>query len=357
MNTLPFSQRPTESPRAGHPDDAMMAFPSESPASNARPAPRRSLAWVGGVLAIAAVSAGGFWVVQDRLAPAPVNGSLRIESEPAGAAVEINGSLRGLTPFSVTIAPGQYSIAVSHEGQTQTISATVTKGAQTVHHLNWSSGAAPAEPDDTGRLRIISDPAGATVTVDGVHRGTSPLSIESLDPGEHQVVLQNLGRTHRRTVLVEAGATASLVITNAGPASESGWIAPRSLVPLQIFEGGRLIGNTETERIMLPVGTHQLEFVAEALGFRSTQNVTVSAGHTTTASVSLPQATVNFNAVPWAEVSIDGTPIGQTPIANLLQTIGTHQVEFRHPEFGTKQVTITVSKKEPARVAVDMRVR
>jgi hypothetical protein len=195
------------------------------------------------------------------------------------------------------------------------------------------------------------------VTVDGVQRGISPLSVESLEPGEHQVVLHNLGRTHRRTVLVESGATASLVITNASSASESGWIAPRSSTALQIFESGRLVGSTETDRIMLPVGAHMLEFVSEPLGFRATQGVTVSAGQTTVMPISLPQAVVNFNAVPWADVVIDGTPIGQTPIANLLQTIGTHKVEFRHPELGTKQVTVTVSKKEPARVAVDMRVR
>jgi len=357
MNTLPFSQRPTESPRAGHPDDAMMDFHPELPASPSRPAPRRSLAWIAAVVAVLGVGAGAVWIVQGRVAPAATTGSLRIETDPAGAAVEVNGALRGLTPLSVTLAPGDYAIGVSHEGQTQNISATVTKGSQTVHHLKWAGEGAPVELAETGRLQIISDPPGATVTVDGVQRGTSPLAVEALDPGEHKVVLQNLGRTHRRTVLVESGATASLVITNASSASESGWIAPRSSTPLQIFEAGRLVGSTETDRIMLPIGTHFLEFVSDSLGFRATQGVTVTAGQTTTVPVSLPQATVNFNAVPWAEVWIDGTAIGQTPIANLLQTIGTHQVEFRHPELGTKQVTVVVSKKEPARVAVDMRVR
>jgi hypothetical protein len=357
MNTLPFSQRPTESPRAGHPDDAMMDFQPESPASRSHATPRRGLTWIAVLIAVVAVVAGGAWIVKGRIAPAPTTGALRLESDPSGSAVEINGSLRGLTPLTLNLAPGDYAITVSHEGQTQNISATVTKGIQTVHHLKWSSDAATVDLAQTGRLQIISDPPGGTVTVDGVQRGKSPLSVDALDPGEHQVVLQNLGRTHRRTVLVESGATASLVITNASSASESGWVVPRSSAQLQIFEGGRLVGSTDTDRIMMPVGVHQLEFVSEGLGFRATQGVTVTAGQTTVMPVSLPQATVNFNAVPWADVSIDGTPIGQTPIANLLQTIGTHRVEFRHPELGTKQVTVTVSKKEPARVAVDMRVR
>jgi hypothetical protein len=73
--------------------------------------------------------------------------------------------------------------------------------------------------------------------------------------------------------------------------------------------------------------------------------------------MALPQAAVNLNAVPWADVTVDGKEMGQTPLANLMLTIGTHLVTFRHPQFGDKQVNVTVSLKEPARVAVDMRAK
>ena len=78
---------------------------------------------------------------------------------------------------------------------------------------------------------------------------------------------------------------------------------------------------------MLPVGNHDLEFVADALGFRARRTMTITAGQTTNATMSLPQAAVNLNAVPWADVTVDGKDIGQTPIANLMLTIGTHQVD------------------------------
>src|SRR5215203_5985927 len=169
MNTLPFSQRPTESPRAAHPEDPMMDFPSEVPVRRARPDPRSSLRWVGGVLATAAVVAGGAWVVHARLSPEPTTGSVRIESEPSGAGVEIDGSLRGLTPLDVKLAPGQYAIVVTQEGRSQNIAATVTKGTQTIHHVQWSSAAVVAgDTDGTGRLQIISEPPGGAVSVDGV---------------------------------------------------------------------------------------------------------------------------------------------------------------------------------------------
>jgi hypothetical protein len=179
--------------------------------------------------------------------------------------------------------------------------------------------------------------------------------VDNLEPGEHQVVVQGGGKTQRRTVTVAAGATASLVMSNAPAGSESGWMTARTPTPLQIFENGKLIGTTEADRIMLSTGVHNLEFVADPLGFRTRRTVTINPGQTAAVPVVLPQVPANLNAVPWAEVAIDGAASGQTPIANHLLTIGPHDIEFRHPSLGTKRIRIVVSLTEPARVAVDMR--
>lgn len=358
MTTLPFSQRPTDSPRPER-DEGRTGFRVESSGVPAfRPAQPWRLPWTG-ILLLLALAAGSVWGYRTLWSPASTDGSLRIESDPPGASVEIDGSLRGLTPYSVTLPAGEYAVAVTHDGRTQTIAAAVERGVQRVHHVSvpvTSASLLPAGPD-RGRLQVISDPPGATVRVDGVARGMAPLSVDDLQPGEHQVVVEHLGRTQRRSVVVEPGATASLVVSAQPAGIQSGWLSPQSTTPLQIYERGQLIGTTDTERILLPAGTHTLEFVADALGFRARRTVTIAAGRTTTAPVTLPQATLNINAVPWAEVWIDGRRVGETPIANLLQTIGTHAVTFRHPEFGEKQATVTVSLQEPARVAVDMRTR
>jgi hypothetical protein len=335
----------------------MMEFHPEAPVKAPR-AGRRGSGWLAWIAVLAVVVAGGVWAMRTGLASAPKNGTVRIETDPAGASVELEGKLRGLTPLTLTLDPGTHNLTVTHEGQTQAIAASVAAGVQSVHHLRWAAGTGvPAVNADRGTLQIISDPAGATVTVDGSARGVSPLSVDDLTPGEHQVVVQNMGRTHRRSVIVQAGSTVSLVVSNASSGAESGWLAPRASTSLQIFEDGRLIGTTDTDRIMLSAGTHTLEFVADALGFRAKRTVTINAGQTTTAPVSLPQAPMNLNAVPWAEVWIDGKSFGQTPIAGLMQPIGAHLVEFRHPELGNRQATVIVSLTEPARVAVDMRTR
>lgn len=355
MNTLPFSQRPTETPRASHKDDVRVAYQHHQTPT---PPPRRTpMAWLGGLAVLGILLSAGVWNLRWPLPGQTSTGALRLESDPAGAIVDIDGSARGLTPITVQLSPGRHSVVLTHGDDTQQISATVTAGSTNTHHVQWTTAPVAARTAATGRLEVTSDPAGASVSVDGEQRGNAPLTIADLEPGPHQVVVQGSGRTHRRSVIVEAGATASLVFTNAPTGAESGWLAPKAGTQLHILERGRLIGTTESDRLLLPVGSHDLEFVADALGFRARRTVTIAAGQTTTVSVSLPQAAVNLNAVPWADVTIDGKEIGQTPIANFMLPIGSHQVVFRHPQFGEKQTSVVVSLQEAARVAVDMRGR
>jgi hypothetical protein len=172
-------------------------------------------------------------------------------------------------------------------------------------------------------------------------------------------VLRNDAGSVERTVRVEKGATASLVVSLAGPSippsALSGWIAVSSPVDLQIYEGNRLLGTTDVERIMVPVGRHQIDLVNETLGYRTTEVVQVQAGRTGVLRIALPHGTIHLNAVPWAEVWVDGARLGETPIGNLPLSIGPHEVLFRHPELGERRQTVVVRLGAPARFGVDLR--
>ena len=364
-STAPPTPGDSRAPRAesGEVDAAFLEFASEThrphriqtPAGRGtppRPARRVLLAAAMGILVLAAA---GIWAWRPSTAAVPSTGSVRIESDPAGADVTIGGTARGVTPLTVALPVGEHEVVVQHAGRTQTLNASVRENAQTVHHVTWAAAVAPEVTVTRGRLQVTSDPPGA-VTVDGRSRGTSPVLIEDLEEGDHQVVVQTAGTTHRRTVRIRNGATASLVIANPAPAGiASGWLVPRTPVPMQIRENGQILGTTESERILLPVGPHDLEFVSDALGFRQSQTVTITTGQPTRTAVEVPETPVNINAVPWAEVYVNGAHVGQTPIANLPQRLGTHKVEFRHPQYGRRSVSMTVTLKEPVRVSVDMR--
>ena len=106
---------------------------------------------------------------------------------------------------------------------------------------------------------------------------------------------------------------------------------------------------------MVSVGRHELDIVNEALGYRVRRTVNVSPGQVSALRLEWPQGTMSLNAQPWANVWIDGEPMGDTPIGNVSVPIGTHEVVFRHPELGEQVVPATVTLNGTARLSVDLR--
>jgi hypothetical protein len=126
-------------------------------------------------------------------------------------------------------------------------------------------------------------------------------------------------------------------------------------VLMQIFENGRLLGSTESDRIMVSAGKHDIEISSEPLGFRVVRNLQVVPGKVVPIRIDLPKQKIAINAMPWAEVWIDGERIGETPIGDYTVLAGPHELTFRHPELGEKKHALTVTVNVPARVSVDMR--
>jgi hypothetical protein len=136
-------------------------------------------------------------------------------------------------------------------------------------------------------------------------------------------------------------------------ADRFGGITVSCPIELQVFEGGKLLGST-TGPIAMLEGSHSLDLVSEALGFRTHEAANVKAGALTALTVAVPNGRISINAVPWADVWIDGKAAGQTPIANLSLAVGQHEIIFRHPQFGEQRQTTVVKPDQLARVSVTM---
>jgi hypothetical protein len=141
------------------------------------------------------------------------------------------------------------------------------------------------------------------------------------------------------------------------PAMVAGLLSVETPVPMRVYARGRLVGTTEADTIMLPVGTHELTLENTNVGFQARRSVTVQAGRTTSLRLEAPSGTMNVNAVPWAEVWVAGKRLGETPLGNLQMPIGSHEVVFRHPELGERRTTVLVTLKGPARVSMDLRAK
>ena len=311
--------------------------------------------WIAAAVVLVALTSGGTLAVGRLMMPAAAPdglGTLSVQTNPAGATVVIDGQQRGATPLSVQLKPGRHVVELVTDGDVRSIPVTITPGGQVSHSIEI-----PRVTSALGELQIRTEPAGAQVTVDGRLLGKSPLTAEGLTPGPHTVVLENeLGQVTQR-VSIEAGTTASLVVPMTAPrnAPLSGWISVNAPVDVQIYENQRLLGSSQTDRIMVSVGRHDLEVVNEALGYRASKSVNVSPGQTANIRLDLPKAPMALNAVPWAEVWVDGDRVGETPIGSVQVSIGPHEVVFRHPELGERRVITTVTLAGPAKVSVDMR--
>jgi hypothetical protein len=326
------------------------------PASAAGAGSRRSKArWIAVAAVLAAIVGGGAYASRYvGAAPPPAMGTLSVQSSPAGVEVFVDGVTRGVTPAKIALTPGSHILELRGRGVPRVIPLQIASGAQVSQYLEF------AESPTTGMLVVHSQPAGANVTVDGVARGVTPLTVEGLATGDHEVMLQGVNGTSRHTVKVLAGTTASLVApaTPAAPAADgpvSGWISVKAPFLIEIREDGNLIGTTETDRLMLAAGRHVLEFVNQTVGYRQSRTVQVLPGKVSAMTIELPQGTVNLNASPWAEVWLDGRRIGETPIGNLAVPIGPHEIVFKHPEFGERKHAISVTTAAPVRLSVSMK--
>jgi PEGA domain-containing protein len=318
--------------------------------------PERSRRPVAIVAAIAVIvlAVGGF--AARRLffsSPAvAATGSVSVTTVPAGAEVLVDGQSRGVTPLTLSLAAGQHALELRGAGEPRTMPITVAAGQQLSQYVELARTAS------VGRLHVRTEPTGALVTVDGISRGTAPVVIEALQPGEHTVALQGDGANVKQTVTIEAGQTASLVVP-LGAAAEgapvSGWISVTAPVELQLFENKKLLGTSQSDRIMVSAGRHEIELVNDTLGYQVVRTVQVPAGKLAAIALNWPNGSVSLNAQPWADVFIDDKRIGETPIGNLSLPIGAHEVIFRHPDLGEQRQAITVSLKSPVRVSVDMR--
>jgi serine/threonine protein kinase len=122
-------------------------------------------------------------------APMVIPGQLAIDSTPQGAQVQVDGKSdpSWVTPFALTnLEPGQHSVTVSKAGySTDTRPVMVTSGnrATAVIHLAQLMAT----------LIVKSDPAGASIYVDGRDVGTKTPAQVSVDKGQHVVLVRMPG--------------------------------------------------------------------------------------------------------------------------------------------------------------------
>ena len=153
---------------------------------------------------------------------APVTGTLHVESDPAGAAVMVNGEAKGNTPLDLTGLPfGDLAVKVDqrgYESQTQTVSLSAAAAAAEVKVT------LARRTPTTASIDISSTPLGADVLINGGIVGRTPILDLKLRANNYKVEVRREGYEPFSTnVRLEAGkkgtVDAALRAVAAAPAA------------------------------------------------------------------------------------------------------------------------------------------
>jgi PKD repeat protein len=114
----------------------------------------------------------------------PSNGTITITTIPPGASVTIDGIQNGVAPLVIPgVLPGTHGVTLSSDGYEDWNYMVSVRPGQT----SEINAVLVAKKENTGSLAVITKPPGAEISVDGVFKGVSPVTIGGLTPGMHTV--------------------------------------------------------------------------------------------------------------------------------------------------------------------------
>lgn len=110
----------------------------------------------------------------------PAAGVLRVQTDPPGASITVDGDFRGGSPATVEVSPDRaHRVVVSRAGyESQERTVTLGRGAEQSIDIRLKPR--------LGTIRVLSRPAGAEVAVDGLPAGRTPLDLQ-LPSTEHKL--------------------------------------------------------------------------------------------------------------------------------------------------------------------------
>lgn len=204
---------------------------------------------------------------------APRAPRLSLTSTPSEAEVLLDDKRVGLTPYTAEVAPGPHVLKIALKGyvaQQKKIMVVAERDVETSVVLERVPGPAT--------LTVETDPAGASIAIDGKDAGVSPLTVE-LAAGDHLLSAIAIGRRGvDQQLTVEAGQKASLRLTlpeTRGPIEPQVQINTQPQ-GAQVMLDGKPAGETPFKDKVGP-GPHELKltlggYLARTANFKIPEN-------------------------------------------------------------------------------------
>jgi len=185
----------------------------------------------------------------------PLWAEIGFRSRPSGATVQLDGEAAGVTPLTVDLLEGSHRVEYTlagHKPHRDVLNVTANQPQ--------SLPVVGLEQVD-GKLVLRSEPSGASVTVDDVYRGQTPLEL-FLAPGpSHQVELSTTGHEPvTQDVVVRPGRKTELVLTLPPRQGEVRVVAQPA--DAQLYVDGEPVGEAN-RTLQLVAVPHRIEIRRE----------------------------------------------------------------------------------------------
>ena len=212
-----------------------------------------------------------------------------------------------------------------------------------------------ATTEATGTLMVGTNPEGVAVIVDGLHRGSTPLSVGGLTPGDHMLELVTESEHRRLPVKITAGGQVSQFLELPKTAPALGDLQVRTEPPkAKVTVDGHLFGRSPLIVKNLTPGSHTVTLESDAASF--TEEVTIEAGQTAALLVPMtkPQAAnvsgwIAIAAPTDVQVYENQRLLGSSRSDRIMVSVGRHELEILNEGLGYR-ATRTV-EVEPGKVA------
>lgn len=292
-------------------------------------------------------------------------GWVLIKSKPAGASVQVAGVDKGTTPtFLSDVSFGKYTVTLSKAGsQPKTIDLVIDSRVPKLLNVILTS--------DSAELKVVTDPPGAEVKLNGVAKSSTPCTIEDIPAGEASLELTLEGyRPYAQTIKLAAGQKSDLNI----PLSA----LPSELKIVSIPSGARVYVNNEYKGESpltlknIPAGEYRVR--TELKGYAALpRTITLPKAASVTEEFKMERNCGILQVITepaGVSVFVDGENVGITqavrtnestsvsdPLVVDLLAIGPHKVQMTLKGYDDEQIDVTIAKNETASVQKSLKRR
>ncbi|MGN0848004.1 MAG: PEGA domain-containing protein [Kiritimatiellia bacterium] len=307
------------------------------------------------------VKVGGGEYVQKGFSLTEEKGLVLVKTEPAGAEVTCSGVSLGTTPLLVTTLAS---------GRTHVLELSLN-GYQSKRIDVKTEGRRPLVREETlaldsGVVDCTTEPAGATVLVNGVERGVTPVKLANVPKGVATVAFRLAGyQDETRELRLAPGDSQTLAVRLKGlPAKLTVVSSPEQA---KVFVDDDYQGKTPATIVSLKAGSHKVRI--ELAGHAPvTRDVSLGNGEAKTEEFRLESVLGRLEIVTvpaGAKVSVDGRAVGTTRSqggdavrSHILAlegvAAGEHAVQVHLDGYQDTSRTVVVKAKDTGRLFVKL---